>query len=54
MYSATFVCFWADISGNIGPESSISESKVQAQGPAIPECQFTELHGRSFTGLEVQ
>ncbi len=36
--AADFVCFWIDISGNIGPGSSISESKVQAQGPAIPEC----------------
>ncbi len=34
------LCFWADISGNIGTESSISESKVQAQGPAIPECRL--------------
>ena len=35
------VCFWADISGNIGPKSSISGSKVQAQGTAIPECLDT-------------
>ncbi len=35
--------FWADISGNIGPESSISGSKVQAQGPAIPQCPSDEL-----------
>ena len=41
MDAADFVCFWTDISGNIGPESSISESKVQAQGPAIPECHLS-------------
>ena len=32
------VCLWAEISGNLGPESSISGSKVQAQGPAILKC----------------
>ncbi len=35
--SWTKFCVFLD--HNIGPESSISESKVQAQGPAIPECQ---------------
>ncbi len=29
------LCFWAAISRNLGPESSISGPKVQAQGPAI-------------------
>ncbi len=43
MDAANFVCFWTDISGNIGPESSISECKVQAQGPAIPECPVKVL-----------
>ncbi len=38
MYAANFVCFWTEISGNFGPESSVSGSKVQAQGPAIPKC----------------
>ncbi len=33
MDAASFVCFWAEISGNLGPEFSISGSKVQAQGP---------------------
>ncbi len=30
------------LSQNIGPESSISGFKVQAQGPAIPKCQTDE------------
>ncbi len=38
MDAANFVCFWAEISGNLGPESSISGSKVEAQGPAILKC----------------
>ena len=39
MDAASFVCFRAEISENLGPESSIFGSKVQAQGPAIPEYQ---------------
>ncbi len=50
MYAATFVCFWADISGNIGPESSISGSKTQVQGPAIPECRSLVLEVNRNTG----
>ena len=39
-----FVCFRAEISGNLGPESSISGSKIQAQGPAIPKCRRRVLY----------
>ena len=34
--------FWAEICGNLGPESSISVSKVQAQGTAIQKCRHTD------------
>ncbi len=49
MDAANFVCFWAGISGNLGPESSISGSKVQAQGPAIPKCRLGPTTDRSLT-----
>ncbi len=42
MDAPNFVCFWAEISGNLGLESSISGSKVLAQGPAIPKLIFKE------------
>ncbi len=38
MDAANFVCFRAEISGNLGPECSIFGSKVQAHGPTIPKC----------------
>ena len=34
------MCFWAKFSGNLGLESSISLSKVQAHGPAIPKFPY--------------
>ncbi len=39
--------------GNLGPESSISESKVQAQGPAIPKCLGNVYHCKGYLLLVV-
>ncbi len=40
--------FWTEIFGNLIPESSISGSKVQAQGPAIPKCLYVLSVPRIF------
>ena len=45
-----FVCFWADIMGNHLPESSISGSNVQAQGPAIPKFPCNDVFSISLSG----